>query len=85
MATLAQIKRRIASLGATLDDNDYGFNVDAPHAKVFAANGAHTLAYYRKGWLPSTLYTTVLEDLSDGLMDCDACECPICEFDGRED
>jgi hypothetical protein len=82
MATLKQVRARIEALGASLDDGMvlvFGFIVDAPKGRVWLANGAHTLAYYHRGWKAAELYSAVLRDLNDGIEDCPYSDCDICD------
>lgn len=70
-ATKAQLERRAAELGATLDYGDYGFNVDTPQGFVWKSNGCSTIAndYRNAGgqtWKPKA-YGEALEMMAHGI------------------
>lgn len=80
--TRQQFLKQLAAVGATLDplsENNNTLVVDAPHGKVFAANGCHCIAeqFANNGgqsW-KSEAYDEVIRMVDHGLYDCDDPEC----------
>lgn len=64
-------------------DLDHAVDLTAPPGKVFGSTGTHMLhapcAMWGSRFAVSEAYRSVIEDMEDGLEDCEEPECDMCE------
>ena len=85
--TLRTVQTLAKKYNATVERFAQGFNIDAPHGKLWRANGAHHLCCPStcvgtwedspKSWRDDTI-ADAIERMNCGLYDCDNVDCEWC-------
>lgn len=78
MASRAQWISRCEALGVSWFDDGEKLSMDAPKGKVFGSIFCHYVDLYYSSWRKSDAYSTLIEDLELGLVDCTDKDCEIC-------
>lgn len=79
LTSKAKFMARVKELGCSVTDDEDTLKLDAPEGHVFGTTFTHYIdIWHRRGWKMGEVYTSMMEDMSMGVVPCEDADCEWC-------